>query len=271
MNAAIVKRSFRDGAWILALVFVAVVGFEMLYVVAIDNVAEDLLQLWRRIPIIQKMLEMLAGVNIDEDVSITSLMSLGMVHPFLLAACWALLITSGTRGTVRELDAGTADLLLTLPVSRATVYASVSILPLVSCVLLGVAAWIGLLVGGRLFGPEEPLNAYRVFIAAVNFCALLLAVAGGTLCVAAISSRRGVAVAVILATLLVSFLVNFLAVFVPVIERFSFLGFLHYYRPVDCARTGEWPVSDIVILLCGAIALWLVGMWRFARRDIPAS
>ena len=270
MNRALGLRIFRDSIGALGLVFAAVIAFEMLYVVAVNHVAEDFVQIWRRIPMLQEILEMLAGVNLEEDVSTTSLMTLGMVHPFLFAVCWAVLIAICTRNTVGELDTGTADLLLTLPISRASVFVSVSVIGLAGCFLLSLAAWIGLALGGRLFSPAAPPDLWRVFIASVNFWALLLAVSGGTMCVAAFGSRRGMAVAITLSGLLVSFLINFLAVFVPLIGHFSFLGFLHYYRPVDCVRSGAWPTGDIFVLLVGAIAFWLVGMWRFTRRDIPA-
>ena len=70
--------------------------------------------------------------------------------------------------------------------------------------------------------------------------------------------------------LLASFLLNFLGQFWPVAERVSFLGILHYYRPLPVVRTGDWPVHDIAVLIGLAVVFFLAGMWRFSRRDIPA-
>jgi hypothetical protein len=88
--------------------------------------------------------------------------------------------------------------------------------------------------------------------------------------VSSVVSRRALAVGIVLAALLASDLVNLLQEFWAAVRPFSFLGFLHYYRPLPVVRSGTLPVRDIVILLAVGAVAWVGGLWYFRRRDIPA-
>ncbi|MBU0637929.1 MAG: hypothetical protein KKB50_03625 [Planctomycetes bacterium] len=125
-------------------------------------------------------------------------------------------------------------------------------------------------LGERSFALWEPINLGRLSLLTVNLFALYLAIAGTTMFVSSLFSRRGTAIAVVMSGLLVSVLVNFLAQFWSAIEWVSFLGVLNYYRPLPVVRSGEWPVRDLIVLVLVGGAFWSAGLWRFSRRDIPA-
>jgi beta-exotoxin I transport system permease protein len=51
----------------------------------------------------------------------------------------------------------------------------------------------------------------------------------------------------------------------------EFLGFLHYYRPVEVVREGRWPVRDLCLLGTVAAVTWIAGLVIFRRKDIPVA
>jgi hypothetical protein len=122
-----------------------------------------------------------------------------------------------------------------------------------------------------IHGTPEPLEKGRLFIPTVNLFALYLAIGSGTMLVSAWVSRRSIAVAILVAALVASFFVNFLEALIPGVRRIGFLGLLHYYQPIECIRSGVWPLREISVLCSMAAACWLAGLWRFSRRDIPAA
>ena len=79
---------------------------------------------------------MLLSLDMQTGISVNTLLVLGLVHPFLFAVTWGFMTAICTRITVGEIDQGTADLLLTLPLSRSTIYVSTSLVWIVAAVFL---------------------------------------------------------------------------------------------------------------------------------------
>lgn len=273
MSRAVTLKTARDALLLWLIVTAAIIVFEMLLVRAMRDFASDILELWEKRPVIKNLVQMLLGARFSLDISTTGLVTIGLVHPLLLALTWTFILTVGTRVLAGEVDRGTADLLLTLPVSRAAVYVSGSLVLAAALVVLSAAPLLGLALGERVFGLREPLALGRLVIPAANLLAMSLSAAGATLMVSAAASRRGPAVAVVLAALLASFLLNFLAQIWPAAERagVDMLSLLHYYRPLASVQSGEWPVGDMAVLLGAGALFWVVGLVKWVRRDVPAA
>jgi hypothetical protein len=271
VSRAIIAKTIRDTTPLFLLVLITAVLFLVLFATAMREFAGEVTQLLLRFPILQRMIHALLGADLGDDASLTSLITIGFAHPLLFAISWAFLIATCTRVVAAEIERGTADLLLALPVSRAAAFTSVSVVCLGTSVALGIAPWCGAWLGQQTLGLSEPLNLRRLWIPVGNLCALHLAVCGLTLFVSSVASRRATAVAIILTVLLASFLVNFLEVFLPLVARFSFLGLLYYYHPLENVRSGVWPLREISVLLGAAAVSWLAGLAWFSRRDIPAA
>ena len=271
MNAPLVQKTVRDNALLFGLTVAAVVLFEMFFVLAMRSLAPELRSFVARRAFLQNIFRMLLSLDLRMGTSINILLVLGFVHPFLFATTWGFMIAIGTRITVGEIDRGTADLLLTLPLSRGTIYASTTAVWIVAAAILSASTWLGLWLGSLAFPLREPVSLGKMGIATVNLLALCLAIGGMTSLVSCLVNRRGVAVAILVAVLLFSFLVNFLAVFIEFFRAISFLGLLDYYRPVESARDGTWPVRNLVILSIVALAGWTGGLIIFRRKDVPVA
>lgn len=270
MNVALTRKTLRDMLPLLLIAAAGIVLFEILFMRALGEVPEELGQRWLQWPVFRRFARVLLGADFPDKISATTIITLGFVHPLVYAMTWALLLTTCTRVIVGEIDRGTADLLLALPISRARLYVSASAAWIAAGALIGVAPLCGVWLGEKCFPLWEPLYLPPLARVTANFFALYLAVGGLTMCVSSFLSRRGPAIALVLATLLLSFLLNFLAQFWKAVEQIGFLGLLHYYRPLATLRDGQWPVQDMAALVGLAVFFWSVGLWRFRRRDIPA-
>ena len=270
MNAGLLRKTARDTLPLLLLAVAGLLLFEMLFVKAIGDFASEMLKLWERQPFLKNMIQLLVGARFGVDVSTTGLVTIGMSHPLLLAMTWAFILTTCSRVLAGEIDRGTADLLLTLPVSRAGVYTTVTLVVVLSGALLSAVPLCGIALGSRLFPMEPPVEPGRLLIPAVNLLAMYLAVAGTSLFFSSVLSRRGNVVAILMTLLLLSFLVNFLEALWQPAQRVAVLGILRYYRPLAAVQDGAWPVRDLVVLMTAATVTWLAGLIVYVRRDIPA-
>jgi ABC-2 type transport system permease protein len=272
MNAAIVRKSLREALLPLSVVVLGVLIFEMIFIHAIGTYAEEILGMWARRPALKRIVQVLVGSEFGDQISATAFASLGLVHPVMLTLSWAFVLASVSRGIAGEVERGTADLLFTLPISRVRLYLSLTGVWLLTTALIAVTPWVGIWNGLRISPMWEPVDVRLLGIAAVNYYALLLALASATLCLSAFHPRRGVTIAILIGILVASFLVNFLEPFWnPAREQLRFLGILNYYRPFIIVRDEAWPVWNLAALLGSAVVLWCVGLWRFCTRDIPAA
>jgi ABC-type transport system involved in multi-copper enzyme maturation permease subunit len=271
MNLAILAKTWRETRVLLAIVFVAIVGFELVFVWAVSTFAKELTDIWFKFPFLKKLIAALAGADLASDVTITALMSLGMAHPILFALTWAFILTLCTRVIVGEIERGTADLLLTLPASRTSVFAAVSLVWAAVGLPFCAAPWCGISAGRAIFAKAAEIDIQILWIPTANLYALYLAIGCFTLAVGSFMTRRGVAIGIVLGILIAMFVLNFVTALVPGARPWGVLGMLNYYRPLESIRARALPTADIAVLLAIAAAAWTVGLVRFRTRDIPAS
>jgi ABC-2 type transport system permease protein len=271
MNRALILKSFRDSWLLMAGGFVVLVLFEIVFVLAMKTVAPEMVAFVQRFEFLKQLFQALISLDLSAGASPSTLVVLGLLHPFLSVVTWGALLTIGTRVPAGEIDRGTADLLFSLPVGRGSVYVSTSVVLGFSALLLAVATWVGVALGTRITPFSEPVNLARIAMANTNQAALLMAIGGTTALVSCLVNRRGVAIAIVVAVLLASFLINFLAIFLTFFQRIEFLGYLYYYRPVDVVRDGRWPLRDLSLLGTVAVVCWTIGLLVLRRKDIPVA
>jgi ABC-2 type transport system permease protein len=273
MSGAVIRKTLRDHLVLILLLTFGIVLLEFAIVRMVIEIGKDLEQfrMWIARPLIQQLLHMALGADVLSDMSPTALATIGLAHPLLYVLSWSLLLTIGTAVIAGEIDRGTADLLLTLPMSRTTVYMSTTLVWVIAAVLASAASLPGLRLGQALW-PQAPALEYgRLWPVCMNLLALNLAVGGITMFLSSVVSRRGRAIGIVLCGLLVSDLVNLLAQFRDAIKPLSFLGFVYYYKPLAVVRSGQLPLHDIGLLLAIGGVAWGFGWWYFVRRDIPAA
>lgn len=270
MNRGVLAKVWRETWPLLAIVCPAIVAFEVVLMFALRNFAAQALEFVLKAPFLRALFESLLGARIGADLSATSLAAFGLVHPAFLAISWAALVTFSSRLT-SEFERGTADLFLTLPVSRTRIYASTSLVCAVSAATFALCAWLGIALGCRLAPPPEPVDVAALRFAAANLAALCVAISIVTVAVSTFPTRRGYAIGIVTGALAVSLLLNFVAGLVPMLRHVEALGLLHYYRPLEAIRADAYPWGRIAALGGIAAGAWIAGWLRFRTRDIPAA
>ncbi|MCS6976617.1 MAG: ABC transporter permease [Gemmatales bacterium] len=227
-----------------------------------------------------------------------SLLSVGYVHPFIITVycIWAIGRASGA--IAGEIDKGTMELLLAQPIARWKVLTThlvvdlVTIPVLVACMVLGTAVGIHLFdvyeAAAPVVGPNRPvvIRLEDFARAGINSAALMFAVSGYTIFLSAIGRYRWRVLGVALGVTLVQFLVNILGDVWSPLQAVRPLTVFYYYRPqpiilrlpdqwlVPIGRgfsESAWFMAHVVVtlILVGAVG-YLLAIWRFTRRDLPA-
>ncbi|MBI4604092.1 MAG: ABC transporter permease subunit [Planctomycetes bacterium] len=268
MNRGLLLKSARE-LWPATVLFGLAIGLvEAVLAYVLPTFQEQLAAQWGQLRFLQGLIRAMLGTEAAGALGPDMLLSIAWVHPVVLALAWGHAIVVATRVPAGEVDRGTVDLLLGLPVSRWELYLSET----AACILSGLAvlamACLGNVAGSSaaLAGPRPDPGRLTIILA--NLLCLYLAVAGFTWLIAAWSDRRGKAMATAFALVLASFLLNYLAQLWEPAKRVSFLSVVSYYRPLFALRDGAWPAGDMVVLAVAALASWLAAGIVFSRRDL---
>ncbi len=221
-----------------------------------------------QIRIIQTFVGAMLGINAQEQLGPEAFLAFAWVHPVVLSLVWTHALVCCTRMPAGEIDQGTVDLTLTLPVTRWGILRADSLVWLAAGLIVLAVGLLGNETGGRFADADGRPELRRSLIVVANLACLYLAVGGLSWLVSTASDRRGPAIIIVFLILLASFLLNFLAQFWTVAERISFLGVLNYYRPLYIIRDGTVPWQDMGILLGVAAVLWIAAGIVFTRRDV---
>lgn len=270
-NPAIFLKTVRDLISALVLCGLGLIAFNVVFVWAMLNMGPELLDFVSKIPFIAKIFEIAMGIKVSGQVSINTLFSVSFTHAVVLALTWSVIISATTRSTVGEIEWGTADLLLTLPVNRLEVFVSTTLAWLQAAVVLSLCPIAGIWLGTQIFETKEPVELYRYIAPSINFLCLNLAVGGISSLVGCIANRRGPAVGTLVGVLITSVVLTFLEPFLEWVKQIRFLSLLSYFRPVDIVRTGEWPIQSMIVLLTTGLACWVIGAVIFCRKNIPTA
>lgn len=271
MSMALFGKTARDHRLALGISALAVTAFPVILTHAFSSVPLDLLEQWLAVPWIARIFRALTGTDVTQVFTANSTAAFVFVHPVVLSILWAYVVTTTSRITVGEIDRGTADLLLALPISRWRIFISVNAWVLLTAPLLCACLWLGLCIGGATADLPEPFDLWALRHVVFNACAMLWAVAGISALCSAAASRRGQAMGIIFGILVTSYLLNWLAAFWPDAEWLALAGILHYFRPFAIVRDGGSAVTDLAVLLSIALVTWVLGAIIFTRRDIHAA
>jgi ABC-2 type transport system permease protein len=270
MSLAVILKTARDRRLVIGLVLAGIVLLEALFVFVAGDFRDEIEFLSLRKAFFQRFARALLGADLGGQFTATALVSIGMVHPLLLAMTWTLLLTACTAVIAGEIDRGTADVLLALPLSRQRLYASMAVPWAGAGFAVAGAMLLGVRTGEALAPLWEPVHFDVLVKLACNYLAMYWCIGAAATCVSSFCSRPGTAIGIVLAWLLGSFLMNFLATFWTLPQYLGRLGPMAYYRPLPIIRDGRWPLTDMAVLIGAGVTLWLIGLWHFRRRDIPA-
>jgi ABC-2 type transport system permease protein len=268
MNRGLIIRAFRE-LWATTLVLgLVLMGFEAVLAFVMTKFGAQMSEEWLQVDFARGIMQAMLGTEITDRIGPQMFQSIAWVHPVVLSLVWAHALVCCTRVPAGEVDRGTADVLLGLPVSRWEVFLSETFVWLICGAVVLVAGLAGNLLGGLALPPAGRPPLGRLLLVLLNLYFLYGAVGGLAWLVSSLSSRRGSAMTMVFLILLALFLLNYLAQFWPPLGKFVFLGPLHYLRPVNILTSGLCPWRDLAVLAGTGAALWLGGGVIFSRRDL---
>ena len=268
MNRGLLLRALRE-SWPATLVIgLVLMGVEALLAFVLPKFSAQLTQEWLQIDLVRGIVQAMLGTEIAGRIGPPMFQAIAWVHPVALALLWAHATISCTRVPAGEVDRGTVDVLLSLPVSRWELFFSETAVWLFCAAVVLLAGLAGNLLGSLALPADQRPEVGRLLIVLSNLFCLYAAVGGFAWLVSSLSERRGRAMTTVFLVLLALFLLNYLAPFWQPLERVVFLSPLHYHRPVSILAGGAWPWRDMGILLGAGAAMWLAAGVVFARRDL---
>jgi len=188
----------------------------------LPKVLGDIDKLFSNLPLLKPVLTALLGVDVNGGVTAHMMQAFLWVHPTVLSLIWAHELMYCSRMPAGEIDRGSVDFLLGLPVSRWKLYLSESIGWLISgIVILSIGVCGHFLVSSTL-QPQMRPGPFAMFCVISNLMAIYIAVGGLSLMVSAYCDRRGRAIGIMFTVLLASFLLNFIAQFWEPAKAISF-------------------------------------------------
>ena len=269
MNRGLILKSLRELAPVTAImgaVAMLVAGIVTFVLARFqDQFSAQLLQL----PFIRSMIAAMVGAeNPAGELGVEMFAGIPWVHPVVLAFVLGHAVVCCTRIPAGEVDRGTIDVLLGMPVSRWRVYISDTIVwTLAATVIVGLVL-SGNLAASLLIDPAKRQDPAHSAIVAASLLALVLAIGAFSFLCSAISSRKGRAMGAAAGFILAAFLLNYLSQLWQPARDIEFLSLFAYHKPLEILRTGAWPWKNLGVLLGIAAIFWGIGGAIFARRDL---
>jgi ABC-2 type transport system permease protein len=201
--------------------------------------------------------------------SYPGLLGAGLVHPFWIAMQLTVVGSFAAAAVAADVEAGTIELLIVRPVSRARLLAERTAALVTGSLVVTTAATVAVAVGvattPRL---REAVSLAGVAAAGVLGLGLALCIAGPVLAVSAAGRHRGQVVGATIALGAVGFAINFIAQAWPTASFLRYLSPFHYYTPADALVSGTVPVGSLAVLLGVFVVGVAVAGWLLARRDL---
>jgi ABC-2 type transport system permease protein len=211
----------------------------------------------------------LANIGGGDIFSLSGAIALGFIHPIAIILVCIFAVGFATSSVAGERQRGTLEILLSHPLSRRRVYATLLFAALAFVALVLTALLCGALVSASLSGVIGEIELGRVPLAWLD--AFLLFGSLSTIALAASVScdRLSRALGVTLAFVLVSYFLEILGSLWPdaaFLQRYSLFHYLETRRIL----TGNADPFAFAVLIVVAIAAIGLALLIFPRRDLAA-
>jgi ABC-2 type transport system permease protein len=176
-------------------------------------------------------------------------------------------VGAGSRAIAGEEEAGSLDLLLSVPIRRRRVLLDKFWALLVATFGLVLSMWASVIVLGAPFGLSPDVGnftaaCFLTFLLGLAFGSIALAIGCGT-------GSKGLAIGVPSGIALITFLVNMFRTSVDWLDPFRVISPFYYYAGGDPLLAGLDVLHAAVLVAISVVAL-AVAVFTFERRDLVA-
>jgi ABC-2 type transport system permease protein len=265
MNAALLAHTWRANRFRLVVITVALTLWGTLMPIVFDAFGtqfQDILDTG----IFPTQFAQFGGGDI---FSLTGSVALGFVHPIAVGLNLVFATGFATTAIAGERQRGTLEVLLSRPISRRVVYAT---LGLAAAAFIGIAvagmtfgAWLGTAIVGRT--PE--LGVGNLPLVWLNVALLYWALGAIGLLASVSFDRMSPAISLTLAFVLVSYFLDVLGSLWPDAKGLQPYSVFHYVDP-KTVLAGFPDRGDFVLLAAVTTVAALAALAIFPRRDLAA-
>src|SRR4029453_19058227 len=169
---------------------------QTIFAYVLPTFAQQFSAQWLQMKFAQSIIKAMLGADVADGIGPDLFTSIPWVHPVMLAITWAHAIVICTRVPAGEVDRGTIDVLLGLPISRWELFLSETFVWICSGIFVLLAGLLGNAIGGMLVPPDGRAAISRILIVLPNLACLYLSVGGMAWVLSSLSDRRGKAMSV---------------------------------------------------------------------------
>jgi ABC-2 type transport system permease protein len=261
-------KPMREMGVATLLISLGLLGFHIAVSLILQFFTTEMMDQWLQMKLVQQILAAFLGADVGTAFGPAVLNVVEWAHPIVLALVSAYAVMFCTRMPAGEVDRGTIDVLLALPIRRTTAYSAEAVVWSLGGLFMVGLGLVGHLLGREMADQKGRYSVASLLLVSANLYCLYLAVAGMASFFSTLCDRRGRAVGLSIAVLVASFFLSSFSSFNAVMKNLSVLSVMNYYRPFRVLQGNGSPLSDMIVLLAIGTGLWICGGIVFTRRDI---
>lgn len=186
---------------------------------------------------------------------------LNLIWPIIAAV---FVILAGSAVVAQEVEQGTIDLWLSVPVSRARLLASKLVAILLGLCVLAFATDLALAVGARLIG--ESLSAGGILALSVYLVLFPLTIGCFAAAISSVSSSRAHAAGIAAGVLILSYLIWVVGLIGGRWSWLQHLSVFSLFHPQEALSNAAFGVTDVIWLLVITAVCAAASLIAFQRR-----
>ena len=265
MNLRLYLQTLRWNRVRLAAIVVASVGWGMLIPVIYVNFADAFKQLANSGAFPKELLNFGSG----SLFTLPGALTLGLQHPLAIAFVGIFAVGSTVGAIAGEREGGTLEVLLSRPIARPILYATVALACLTLIAIVLVALLGGQLIGVAIQGVGDELDLAQMPLVFLNGLMLWGAFAAFGLAASVSFDRHAPALGLTMAYLLVNYFLEILGSLWRDVDWSQQYSLFHHFNPGKIL-TGKTEPFDFVILGLAILIPVAYAMVVFPRRDLAA-
>jgi len=193
----------------------------------------------------------------------------GFNHPMVLVLLVFIAINIPVKHIAHEIENGSMELLLSLPVKREWVITNLWLTGVAILFIVILASLVGSLLAIYTFHSISIGISLKLLMISTNLWLLCVLIMSYTLLFTTLGKRSSFSANLAAMFTLAFYMVFFVSQLWDAIEFTGAMNIFNYYQPQDIMMGRESFVVDSIVLFFASIVCLLVAVWQFKRRDIP--
>ena len=264
----IIKRTLKDRRVLILVYGLGAMAFLWIYVITFISFSKsiDLAQLTKSLP---ESISKAFNIDLNTFNTLEGFLS---TDPF--AFLWPILmlfmvISSAGAAIAGEIEKGTIELLLSLPVSRLKIYLAKYYSNLIGLVVFIILSVLTAIPIAKLYG--QNLTSVHVILMSLLGLIFGLAVLGLAMFFSSLFNEKGKVYFATSGILIVMYVLNILASLKDSINDLKYASFFYYYNSAQALQHGNIDKYAYLVFLGVAIVFTVAGAIIFTKKDVPTS